>query len=248
MIQRRIFVLFLAILFAVPMLSTSAQTPVADGTSPVDITASPGLQDAVWRSYGGPNAFISGQESVDGATPWAVVDPNKPMVGFVDVLVLEFDTVENATYGYALQIYTIIQSSILFGGNEAMAVTHESLTMDGTDHASVTRQQMDGANGTMAYDYVVFQRGQYLVMVSSSASTFDGSSNVPAWEAEFPNLEIASDMALTSQPSTDEVVFADDGTSTGGLWGMMPGTDSGIMQEMQMRPLQDGVIFPMPTP
>lgn len=212
----------------------------------VDITEMPGLVDAVWRSYGGPNTFLSEMEVPLEATPVAAA-PTGPTFGFVDVSAYRFEHTQHATAAFDVYLRGIAQSPLQSGQQGKVSITSEAVPDLGTQ---ATRMRMDitltgGSNST---EFIFVQRDELIIVVSMGASSFAGTPDVLASEVKLPTQDVAELVLAEGQPSTDEVVYADDGTSTGGLWGIMPGTSSGIMLEMQMRPLQDVVIFPMPTP
>lgn len=241
MIRRRVFVVVLVALLALPVMPGSAQTPSASAMPAEDEL--PGLQEAVWRSYA-PEGTLqeSGVMDVDQATPVTSVAGTSRLRS-IDVVVRAFDTPEHAASAFDLISAgsDSLAEGVVMGGTQE--VTSEDLPDIGS-RARLVRLDHSGQGSTFWLEYVTVQRDRYVVSVSATGSVWDAVPGSDEVDTTLPTVEIATWMAREGEPSPDEPVFMDDGTSTGGLWGFMPAADDPLL--MGLVPFQDIVLFPMP--
>ncbi|HYH12615.1 MAG TPA: hypothetical protein VD789_09705 [Thermomicrobiales bacterium] len=241
MIQRRILAVILIVLLALPVLQGSAQTPEASAM-PAE-NELPGLLASVWRSYAPEGTF---QESdvieLDEATPLTTV-AGTTQLRSIDVVVREFNSAENAASAFE-QISTgseVLAEGVVTDGSQE--ITSEDLPDIGS-RASLVRLDHTGQGSTFWLEYVTVLRDQYVISVSATGSVWDAVPGSDEVDRSLPTVDIAAGMAQVGEPSPDEPVFMDDGTSTGGLWGFMPSADDPLL--MGLVPSQDFVLFPIP--
>jgi hypothetical protein len=244
MLYRRLVVSVLGILLALPILSTSAQTPAANSIPDEEDLI--GLQAAVWRTYMPAGTFTGqGRIDLDEATP--VTSPLDTILPApITVVVREFDTAENAATAYA-QISSGVEASMpdVFSDGTP-EVTSEALPGVGSQ-AILIRVDVEFADqrGAVWMENVIVQRDQYVFFVLAQASILMGMPEAESTDLSLPTVDIASAVA-SGEPSPDEPEFRDDGTSTGGLWGFMPPAGDPLL--MGLVPIQDVVVFPNSGP
>lgn len=239
MIDRRIVAFLIGILLAVPTLSTSAQTPAAIPDD-ADLV---GLQAAVWRTYLPAGAF-TGQGTIDlDETSPASSTPDEVRPYLIQVVVREFDSADNAVTAYE-RISAGVEASMphLFDDG-TQEVISETLP-DAGSRAVRIRLEHTEPGVTAWTENVIVQRDRYVFIVTATADAFAPplSEGEPA-DTSLPTAEIAAAVA-SGEPSPDEPVFADDGTSSGGLWGFM--LPAGVPLLMGLVPIGDVIISPTP--
>lgn len=239
MFQRRIVVLLLAVLLAIPGLFTNAQTPTANGIPSLDELT--GIQASVFRSYGHTGTFF-GQAtmSLDDATPASSV-AGRIMLASLSVTVHEFDTAEHAASAFErLSAGADASLSNVFPGGE---VTSKDLPSVGSQ-ATLIRMDYIGPGSEVWYEYVFVQWDQYVIFVSADGSVFSMTPGIEDVDKSLPTVEIATAIATNGEPSPDETVFMEDGTSTGGLWGFMLPAHDPLLKGLV--PVYDSIFYPTP--
>jgi hypothetical protein len=243
MTQRRVFGLFLVTLLAcVPFITatataSAAQTPVAD-----DQLA--GLQAGVWRGYAPAGTIIGGGPAFfDDPTPMASV-AGKTAVRTIDVVVREFDTPEHAAAAF-VQISEEAESSLSqpFDG-VTQEITSRELSGVGTQ-AILSRNDFANTSSRHWIEYATVQRDTYVILVSAIGFVIQNAPGAAEVDTSLPTEDIAIWIAANGAPSPDAPVFAEDGSSTGGLWGFMPENDDPML--MGLVSLTDVVIYPVPA-
>ncbi len=89
------------------------------------------------------------------------------------------------------------------------------------------------------------QRDQYVFFVTVEASTFIHRGGSEPTAPTMPTVALATAFAETGEPSPDDPTIEADGTSTGGLWGLMPATDDPLL--MGLVPLREFNLYPTPN-
>ena len=241
MIHRRILVVFLVSLLALSTLSGSAQTPTASAIPAEDELA--GLQAAVWRSYVPAGTFEgTGIISLYESTPVSpVAEITQPRS--IEVMVREFDTVENAASAFE-RISAGAEGSVAgVFPDGTQDVTSETLPDIGSQ-AMLVRIDHIGEGSEVWMEYVVVQRDQYVFFVSAFGSTFVNMQGSDDIDTSLPTVELAAEIAARGEPSMDEPTFREDGTSTGWLWGFMPPVDDPLLRGLV--PISDSILYPTP--
>lgn len=249
MIQRRIIFLFLAVFLAIPALPTTARTPVA--SFPPDAPDLAGIQAAVYRDYVTPGLVVMGDEpaSFEG-TPLTEEDLVTNRLSSVTVFVYEFDTPDNATVAFERLSEGLAGSLVgMSGGTSSEDLTTEELADIGT-RATLARLTMssnlDDLTNETTIEYVTVQRDEYVFVVASTSHRGPYEGTLPdIGDLPSPTIDLATELATNSLPSDEEPAFAEDGTSTGGLWGFMPAEGDPLL--LGLTPYIDVVMFPEPN-
>lgn len=238
MMQRHIFVLVLTVLLAVPAPYASAQAPATPAISD-ELT---GIQAAVLRTYMPAGTFRGdGVVNLDDSTPISSV-AGKTRVSSIAVIVREFDTAENAASGFEQGSARAEASLSGVYEDGTQDITTEELPGIGSQATLVRSDYAD--EGTEVWlEYVIVQRDKYVFFVRADGSVFlmvPGSDDV---DKSLPTQAIATAISTGGEPSPDEPVFKEDGTSSGGLWGFMLPFDDPLL--MGLVPFQDTILYPM---
>jgi hypothetical protein len=195
--------------------------------------------------------FIGSQAVVFEGTPMTEEDLIANRLSSMGVFVYELDTNDNAAVAFERLSDGLAGSLVgLNGGTGDEELTYEELADIGTQAALARLVISDEANATtneVIFEYVTVQRDQYVfvVTVQSNRGPYEGS--LPAiGDLPSPAIALATDLAANGQPGSEEAVFSEDGTSTGGLWGFMP--DKGDPLLVGLTPYMDFVQYPAPRP
>ncbi len=242
MIQRRVFVLLLTVLFAMPALIGTAQTPVPSGATLEDEL--PGIQAAVWRDYGPAGTFV-GSATFGPATPIPEDELDDARLSWISVVVYEFDTAENAAAGFDQLSAQAVGSFATAFPDGTQEIIIEDLPDVGTQ-ATLAGTDFAGGISRIWVEYVTVQLDQYVLLVSSSANAIIRTPGSDPADPELQTVPLATTIAADGELSPDEPTFVGDGTSTGGLWGFMPASDDPLL--MGLVPISDIVIYPYPVP
>ncbi len=95
-----------------------------------------------------------------------------------------------------------------------------------------------------SFQYVTVQRGEFVFVVFAQGSVGPVESLPAASDQSDPMIDLAVQIVSDGQVSPDESVFAEDGTSTGGLWEFMPAQGDPLL--MGLVPWMDQVMYPAP--
>lgn len=239
MARHRIVVLLLTVVLAIPALSSGAQTP-APGGFPSEEELD-GLQATVLRDYAPAGTFFGSAEY--DATPIATpAGASAPVAISVHVQVRLFDTAENAAAAFELLDAGAQASLATVFANGAVEITSEALPDIGS-RAPLVRMDATELPGDVWLEYVTVQRDQYVFFVSAQGSLLMDMPGNDGIDRSLPTVDIAA--AITDgQASPDAPVFAEDGTSTGGLWGFMLPADDPLLAGVEA--ILDSVPFPVP--
>ncbi len=241
MTRHRIVALLLTVVLAIPVLSSNAQTPVADSIPSEEELE--GLQATVWREYAPAGTFF-GSEAYDatpGASPIATpTDLSAPIA--ITVQVRQFDTAENAAAAFERLDAESEASLATVFSDGTVEITSEDLLDIGTQ-ASRVRIDATELPGNVWLEYVTVQRDQYVFFVSSQGSLLMGMPGSDGPDRSLPTVDIATAMT-DGDASADAPVFAEDGTSTGGLWSFMLPADDPLLAGVEA--IFDSVLFPVP--
>lgn len=151
--------------------------------------------------------------------PSAIIAPDEPGLFILSARVYAFDTEEHASTGWESTVEsTAIESEVPTGSDK---VTFEEEEIDDLgDRAWVTilaAETPDGETGHFRMIYI--QEGTMLYTVSAIAGSEDGTA-------------IADDLAremVDREPGDGEEAFSRDGTSTGGVWDLLPATGDDVL-------------------
>lgn len=241
MIQRRIAVLLLTMLLAIPVVAVNAQTPDARGMPEENELT--GLQATVWRTYAPADAFVGeGEIAVDDATP-NVSAADATGLRSISVMVRAFDTADSAASAFE-QISVAAETSIAPAFPDGtVGITSEDLPTVGTQ-AMLVRMDYSEDESEFWMEFVTVQRDEYVFFVSANGSILFSTPETDDFDKSLPAEAIATAIATDGEPSPDESNFVEDGTSTGGLWGfMIPANDPLLMG---LVPFQDTILYPNP--
>lgn len=240
MIRHRDIVLILTILLAVPVVSGTAQTPVA---GPAPGHEPPGIRALVWRAYGPAGTLVGSVEISEAATPIPADQLDQVRLSTVTVIVHEFDTTENAAGAFD-QISAETNNALA----TAFLVRAQELTTDDLpgvgSRAMITRLDHASDDDRMWVEYVTVQRDRYVLFVAVFAVPVVPTPGSEPARPSIPTVQLATAIAADG-PSPDAPIFMENGTSTGGLWGFMPASDDPLLDGLI--PIADAIVYPAPT-
>jgi len=210
----RRFLLLLVTCFALLATSAGAQSP-SPAVSPVASPAAspesdtlPGLRYVAARQY-----------APDPSSP---IDMEDTGVFIVTVRVYQFDTEAHAGNGWKTTVEdSTIESEIPADSDK---VTYEEADLDGLgDRARVTTLAAETPEGDTGYFRLIYvQDGAYLYTLNAIAGSADATLVVD---------DIGAFM-VDQEPGSGDVAFNQDGTSTGGVWDLLPPSDSDILANL----------------
>ena len=222
----------------------------ADTLYPPDAQDLNGIVGAVFRDYYSANAFM-GQQSVslEAATPMTEAELASTQFSTISISVYQLETPKDAAVaydevskGYLGSLTTMNQSD----GEEKLLSKDLDGVGDQATHSqlTVTSTSGDWVN-QIIFQYITVQQGDF-VFVIFSQSRVGPVESLPATASTQPDpmLDLATQIVTDGQPSADDPVYAQNGTSTGGLWGFMPAKDDPLMTGLV--PMTDYVLYPVP--
>ena len=200
--------LVLAFLLALPV---SAQTPAASpGATPDTLPDTlPGLEYVAARQY-----------APDPSQP---IDPESESVFVLTVRIFEFDSEEHANAGWESTVEsTAIQADV---PTDSDKVAYEEIEIaDLGDRAWATTLAAETPEGDTGYFRLIYvQDGARLYTLNAIA----GSA-----EATLVTDELAAAM-VEAEPGDGEVRFSGDGTSSGGVWDLLPQPGDEVLGDLQ---------------
>jgi hypothetical protein len=203
MIQRRIVVLLLSILLAIPIVVGGAQTPNPEAEMRED---TPGIQAWVLRTYGHPDAEVG-----RALTPEAMATLT---LRTIDIMVKSFETEAQAVDHFEAE------STLPFDlGPDAESFDGELASGYGT--WNFFRQRVDhNTTGTMVIEQLTVQQDEivFTVNLSFRASYRDGME-APA-EVNVPDVIAPLGRQIANQVSNG--VEVNEGNAADGLWNLLP--------------------------
>jgi hypothetical protein len=210
---RRVFLLLTALFSLLIVLTpASAQTPPASpDASPQASPASdtlPGLTYVAARQY-----------APDPSSP---IDPESEEAYIVTVRIYAFDSEAHANAGWESTVEsTTIESQV---PAESDKVQYEEQDIEGLgDRAWATTLAAETPEGDTGYFRLIYvQEGAYLYTLNAIAGSADATTITD---------DIASVM-VKGKPGEDAVQFNPDGTSTGGVWDLLPAADDEVLGQL----------------
>jgi hypothetical protein len=172
-----------------------ASTPTT-GTSTTE-----GLQEAISRQYGAdPDAPVASPTADLAAAPFTVT-----------ARVLTYDSADHATAAYDASIAGAIEQVQGMGVDMTSQVEEADLPdLGDTAHGLTLHSTRDGLSGYIRF---VFVRQESTVFILTAIAGSDDGARITD--------RIAAAM-LEREPGDDTAQFREDGTSTGGLWELLP--------------------------
>jgi hypothetical protein len=228
---------------------TDSNAAVSEADLPPNAEDLTGIVAAVYRDYASAGLVESNGGFATGATPMTEAELSATRYSTITVFVYQLDTAKDAAVAYD-QLSRGLLGSIadVNGGDGQEMLLSESTTGIG-DQATrsrntITSEGMGTINQT-TFQSVTVQQGEF-VFVISSRSSLGPVEALPVSTPDEPDpmLLLATQIATEGQISSDEPVFAVDGTSTGGLWDFMPAEGDPLL--MGLAPLGDQVLYPVP--
>ena len=227
MIQRRIVVLLLSILLAIPTVVGGAQTPNPEAEMRED---TPGIQAWVLRTYGHPDAEVG-----RALTPEAMATLT---LRTIDITITSFDTRENAaTYFDSLRDvpFEMGPSVEAFEGELAADLGTQNFVRQRVDHSP---------SGTMVTEQLTVQQDEivFTVNLSFRASYRDGME-APA-EVNVPDVIAPLGRQIANQVSNG--VEVNEGNGADALWNLLPSAGDPLL--LGLVPWIDLQTFPPTVP
>lgn len=187
----------------IPAAAQDAATPTASQAvaTPASLNSTTeGLQEAISRQYGAdPNTPIA-SPMANLATPFTVT-----------ARVLTYDSADNATAAYDAAIANAIEQVRGMGVDMQRQVEEEDITDRGdAAHGLTLRSTRDGLSGYIRF---VFVRQDTTVFILAAIAGSDEGARI--------SDRIAAAM-LERAPGEGDAAFNADGTSSGGIWELLP--------------------------
>lgn len=202
----RRLLLLLTTLLALSATAAGAQTP-SPQASPASDTL-PGLEYVAARQY-----------APDPASP---IDMEDEGLYLLTVRIYAFDTEENANGGWESTVESsTIESDI---PTDSDKVQYEEAELDGLgDRAWVTTLAAETPEGDTGYFRLIYvQDGEYLYTLNAIAGSAD---------ATMITDDIAAYM-VEQDPGDGDVTLNQDGSSTGGVWDLLPASDDDVLGDL----------------
>lgn len=201
----------------------------------------------MYREYASAGVFI-GSHTTGGATPMTEVELATTRYSTITTFVYQLDTAKDAAVAYDRLSRGLLGSlTNLNGGDGQERLMSEDLTGigDQATHSHITiTSTSQGSTSQTTLQYITVQRGEFVFVVSAMGRVGPVESLPEPGDGPNPMIDLAVQIASDGQVSPDEPVFAEDGTSTGGLWGFMPPEDDPLL--MGLVPFTDQVLYPAP--
>jgi hypothetical protein len=219
-------VCLLGIAFALPILAASAQTPPA-GAIP-NISEFEGIEAAISRTWS------LDVEGMIAATPDIEPDDFDQGVTALSAMVLRFDTAEQARAGYDAFLAGMDVELLDMAQAGTPTVTDEPVDDLGDTASAITLNTSTEDQETF-FRFVLVHHGEYFFLTSALAATSD---------VVVVADELAAYLVNDGEDQGDEANFVAEGTSSGGLWGLMPTEDNELLGGLI--PIFDETLFPAP--
>jgi len=221
----------------------------ADASFPPDAQDLTGIQAAVYREYAPADLVIgSGSLTLDNATPMTEAELAATRYSWITISVYQLDTAKNAAVAYDRLGGGLLGSlTNLNQGDGQERLTSEDLTGIG-DQAMRSQLTVtstgQGWTNQSTFQYITVQQGEFVFVISAQSSVGPVESVPAPSDGSDPMIDLAVQIVSDGQVSSDEPVFAEEGTSTGGLWGFMPAQGDPLL--MDLVPWTDQVMYPAP--
>ncbi len=217
-LARRMAIVLLAALLSLPFVGVSAQDATEETIfdNPELLT---GIQFAVSRDWA---------STADLSTPPATGDS---LVYYAGALVYEFDNEDNAEAAFR-QLKDAIGTYV----TEEFDLAPDEFTTENLDDDEFAVHGLIEEGDERAYfRYQVAEDDEY-IFVSASAATDEAASKITDDLIEY--------MEDQDDDATGLGEFAEDGSSTGGLWEFFPSGDASILQGLSVS--GDNIVYPEP--
>lgn len=203
-----LFALLLPLLLAAPL---SAQTPEASPAASPQATPEtlPGLEYVAARQY--------------APAPTEEIDIESGAIFILSVRIYVFDSEAHADAGWESTVSsTAIESDVPM---ESDKVEYEEIEIEGLgDRAWATTLSAETPEGDTGYFRLVYvQDGERLYTLNAIAGSAD---------ATLATDDLAAYM-VDAEPGDGEGQFSEDGTSTGGVWDLLPDADDEVLGGME---------------
>ena len=209
-----------------------------------------GIVAAVYREYAPTDIFIGSQSvSMDDATPMTDEDRATEQFSSITAHVYELESPKDAAVAFNRLTNGLVGSLTHMSPDGQQKLISEDLTGIG-DQATRARLTLTSEGGDWInqniFQYVAVQRGEFVIVIYAQSSLGPVEEPPDVTDAPDPMLELATQIAIEGEPSPEEANYAQDGTSTGGLWGFMPETGDPLL--LGLVPLWDQLLYPAQMP
>lgn len=194
-------------------------------TTPVDQL--PGIVSAVLRGY-------SASEG----------PPSIPDMGHISVSVYRFDSLDNANASYDRLVSNFTgEYADMQANNVGYTLVTGDLSGPG-ERSDLVRLDSADATGRQSQEFILTLHETYVFGVMTITGGPDEAGATPEATAEptATALGLATALVAGGQPSPDEAIFYEDGTSTGGDWGFMPAAGDPLLAGLL--PMTDQQLYP----
>ncbi len=162
-----------------------------------------------------------------------------------NVIAHEFDTEENAASGFE----SISADAKAFANGELQEgeqeIRCEELPNLGAQ-ASLVRGDHLTENSEVWCEYITVQHEEFVFLVAAHGMVLVSTPESGGVDKTLPAEEIAIAIISDGEKSDEAEEYSEDGTSTGGLWGLMPSSDALLLTGLV--PIGDSIIFQAPAP
>lgn len=227
MFRKRLLTLF----FGLVLIGTTAgpaiaQTPNASSMPPLDQLD--GIRAAASRTY------ALDVEAMLAATPDLAPEEFTQGVRSASIMVLHFDTPENAAAAFGIFSTSIVDDLPMLAQGGTPEVTNDPLTDTG-DQASVATLHTSSGDEETWLRFVTMQQGDHLFVISA----LTGAEDLAILAENLAALVVSE-----GEFAGDDAIFVAEGGSTGGLWGFMPEAGHDVLQGLI--PVVDQILYPAP--
>jgi hypothetical protein len=223
---------FLAGIAMAALLGLTLVAPVAaqeDDAELDDLSQIDGLQRLVARFYSVDFEAMMASMSTPGAGDDGM--PDLSSYQYASAGVFEFENDETSEAGYDTLYDQLVAS--MSGEESGDALAFEETEAENLGDAATAIVASYEESGESFYTHGLFVRdGQYIFYLLSVSDNEDGAQQVQ---------DLARSM-VDAEAGDGEETFVEDGTSTGGIWDLLPSADAEALGGMI--PQTDEVIFP----
>jgi hypothetical protein len=223
---------FLAGIAMAALLGLTLMSPVTaqdDEAALSDLSDIDGLQRLVARFYSVDFEAMMASLSTPGAGEETM--PDLSAYQFATAGVFQFESGETAEAGFDV-LYEQLQTGLFEEDEAAELKIEESEVIDLGDEAmAITASGEEEGEPYFSYGFFV-RDGQHIFYLLSVSGSENGA-------------QMAHDLAqsmVDAEPGDAEETFVEDGTSTGGIWDLLPAADDEALGGMI--PQSDEVVFP----
>jgi hypothetical protein len=226
---------------------TNPNAQGAEASFPPDAQELTGIRAAVYREHASEGVFI-GSHTIGGATPLTEADLASTRYSTITIWVYQLDNAKNAAVAYDRLGSGLLGSltTLNQGGGQERLISEDLTGIgDGAMRSQLTVTSTgQGLTNQTTLQYITVQHGEFVFVVSGMSRVGPVESLPATGDGPDPMLDLAGQIASDGEVSPDEPVFAENGTSTGGLWGFMPAQGDPLL--MGLVPFTDQVMYPVP--